>query len=76
MTIDNPVNYVYEYLGALGKTPLTLESQSFYYIGRGIYIYITFFNGKLYRKEILKQDLLSDPELVIHMISLELTFLA
>ena len=76
MTVDNPFEYVYQYLGALGKTPLFPGTQYFTHTGDpGIYTYEAFLDGGIYRKEILEQDLLSDPELVIDMIRLELTFL-
>jgi hypothetical protein len=77
MTIHDPFKYVYGYLGASGRTPVSSGAQYiFYERDLGIYIYEAFLGGRVYRKEILEQDLLSCPELVVDMIRIELTFLA
>lgn len=77
MTINDPFKYVYRYLGASGETPLYHGDQHFSSSRNpGVYIYEAFLDEGIYRKEILEQDLLSDPQLVIDTIRLELLFLA
>jgi hypothetical protein len=75
MTIDIPLAYVYDHLGASGKTPLSCEFQYFWFeASQSVYVYETVYNGVLYRKEIPEKDILSDPQLVIDTVRLELLF--
>lgn len=76
MTIDNPRGYAYKYLGASGETRLSSAQFFWFEAHQGIFVYESCNNGITYRKEIPEKDLLSDPQLVIDTIRLELLFLA